>query len=143
MSYNSGYSGGGGGGGIGGSTGATDNAILRADGVGGATIQSSSAVVSDAGDVLCANGRYFAVSGTDIGFGDLAGTGDTVIGFNNAKAMKVRDNGGVINFQVDTSAVAGNTRMLVYDVDNATLERVTVGAADSGGAGFKVLRIPN
>lgn len=45
--------------------------------------------------------------------------------------------------QVDNSAVAGNTRFLVYDVDNATLERVTVGAADSGGAGFKVLRIPN
>jgi hypothetical protein len=41
------------------------------------------------------------------------------------------------------TAVAGNTRMFVYDVDNATLERVSVGAADSGGAGFKVLRIPN
>ena len=49
MSYNSGYSGGGGGGGIGGSTGATDNAILRADGAGGSTIQSSGLLISDSG----------------------------------------------------------------------------------------------
>lgn len=46
-------------------------------------------------------------------------------------------------FQVDGSTTSGNTRMLIYDVDNATVERVTVGAADSGGAGYKVLRIPN
>lgn len=39
--------------------------------------------------------------------------------------------------------VAANTGMMLWDVDNATLERVTVGAADSGGAGFKLLRIPN
>jgi hypothetical protein len=43
----------------------------------------------------------------------------------------------------DKTTTAGQTRFLIYDVDNATLERVTVGAADSGGTGFKVLRIPN
>jgi len=43
----------------------------------------------------------------------------------------------------DSSATAGHTRFLIYDVDNGTLERVTVGAADSGGSGFKLLRIPN
>lgn len=47
----------------------------------------------------------------------------------------------VAKFDRDTTA--GNTRFMVYDVDNGTLERVSVGAADSGGAGFKVLRIPN
>lgn len=51
--------------------------------------------------------------------------------------------GGAQAFKVDANATAGNTRMLVYDVDNGTIERVSVGAADSGGAGFKVLRIPN
>ena len=51
--------------------------------------------------------------------------------------------GGVESLRVDDSAVAGDTRFMIYDVDNATLERVTVGAADSGGLGFKVLRIPN
>lgn len=38
-----------GGGGIGGSTGGTDNAILRADGTGGATAQSSLATINDSG----------------------------------------------------------------------------------------------
>lgn len=45
--------------------------------------------------------------------------------------------------EVDGDSTAGNTRLLIYDVDNATLERVSVGAADSGGTGFKLLRIPN
>lgn len=40
-------SGGGGSAGIGGSTGATDNAILRADGVGGVTAQSSAVTIAD------------------------------------------------------------------------------------------------
>lgn len=44
---------------------------------------------------------------------------------------------------LDDTIVAGNTRLLLYDVDNGQLERVTVGDADSGGTGFKVLRIPN
>lgn len=45
--------------------------------------------------------------------------------------------------KLDNSTTATHTRFFLYDVDNATLERVTVGAADTGGAGFKVLRIPN
>lgn len=39
----------GGGGGIGGSTGSTDNALTRADGTGGATLQAASLTVSDTG----------------------------------------------------------------------------------------------
>lgn len=45
--------------------------------------------------------------------------------------------------QFDNNSSAGNTRFLIYDVDNGQLERVSVGAPDSGGVGFKVLRIPN
>lgn len=45
--------------------------------------------------------------------------------------------------KVDDDSTAGNTRLYLYDVDNGQLERVSVGAADSGGAGYKVLRIPN
>lgn len=44
---------------------------------------------------------------------------------------------------LDASVTAGQTRMLLWDVDSGSLQRVTVGAANSGGAGFKVLRIPN
>jgi len=43
----------------------------------------------------------------------------------------------------DASVIARDTRLFVFDVDNGQLERVTVGVADSGGTGFKVLRIPN
>jgi len=46
-------------------------------------------------------------------------------------------------FAIDQDSTAGNTRMLLWDVDSAALVRVSVGADDSGGAGFKVLRIPN
>lgn len=49
------------GGSIGGSTGSTDNALLRADGTGGATLQSSSATLTDAGLLTTAT---IAVSGT-------------------------------------------------------------------------------
>ena len=45
--------------------------------------------------------------------------------------------------RIDRPTTAAQTALLVWDVDNAALERVTVGAADSGGAGFKVLRIAN
>lgn len=45
--------------------------------------------------------------------------------------------------QFDRSTASGETRFIVYDVDSGALQRVTVGAADSGGTGFKVLRIPN
>lgn len=41
------------------------------------------------------------------------------------------------------TATATHTGLMLYDVDNNAVERVTVGAADSGGVGFKALRIPN
>lgn len=43
----------------------------------------------------------------------------------------------------DANCAAGETGLWLYDKDNNTMERVTVGAADSGGSGYKVLRIPN
>ena len=42
------------GGGIGGSTGSTDNAVLRADGTGGSTLQSSGATIDDTGNLTAA-----------------------------------------------------------------------------------------
>jgi hypothetical protein len=42
---------------------------------------------------------------------------------------------------VDGSGVAGHTRWMVYDVDTGRLQRVTVGADNSCGSGFKCLRI--
>lgn len=45
--------------------------------------------------------------------------------------------------QVDGSTTANDTAMLLWDVNSGTLKRVSVGAADSGGAGFRLLRIVN
>jgi len=51
--------------------------------------------------------------------------------------------GGVDAVKVDGNNTAGQTRLIVYDVDNAALSRVSVGTADSGGTGYKLLRIEN
>lgn len=72
----------------------------------------------------------------------FSGDPNTGIFSDAADTIKFAANGAEVA-RLDANATAGNTRFLIYDVDNATLERVSVGAADSGGAGFKVLRIPN
>lgn len=46
-------------------------------------------------------------------------------------------------FRIDDTVVAGETAMTIWDVDTGARLRVTVGADDSGGTGFKLLRIPN
>lgn len=44
---------------------------------------------------------------------------------------------------VGPTPTAGQTGLYLYDADNDTLQQVTLGAADSGGLGFRCLRIPN
>ena len=62
-----------GGGGIGGSTGATDNAVLRADGTGGSTLQGSVMSIADDGDIIV-NGRIeFDASAGRFGYGRAGG----------------------------------------------------------------------
>ncbi len=88
------------------------------------------------------------IAGAPINIAGGQGTGTGVTGVVNVQAAPAGSTGSSANAlvtvaQFDADATAGNTRFLIYDVDNATLERVSVGAADSGGAGYKVLRIPN
>jgi hypothetical protein len=59
---------------------------------------------------------------------------------NNVWAFAI---GNADKCYLDAPSTATQTALRIYDVDNAAVERVTVGAADSGGAGFKLLRIPN
>lgn len=53
--------------------------------------------------------------------------------------------GGVEAIRAEDPAdlAAGETSLWLYDDDNGVIQQVTVGAADSGGAGYKVLRIVN
>jgi hypothetical protein len=78
------------------------------------------------------------------------GTATYVLQFNGAHSWFTAASGlagNTITFtervRVDGTTTAGETALLLWDVDNGALERVTVGAADSGGVGYKVLRIPN
>lgn len=108
-------------------------------------------------------GSHTVLQNNDIMW-DLVGNGSTGTEFAFSCAITARVNGtpsgGVVpsdiafittnvslgsveTLKTDFPTTAGQTGLLLWDVDNGTLERVTVGAADSGGAGFKVLRIPN
>ena len=100
---------------------------LKLDNTGAGSIDIT---VKNASDL---NSNARAVSFTD-DTTDLLEFGQTELTYRTATGDRV---------QFDDTAAAGQTAMLLWDVDNATLERVTVGAVDSGGAGFKVLRIPN
>lgn len=51
--------------------------------------------------------------------------------------------GGVQTMELDSASVAGASRMFLLDVDSGTFKRVSFGASDSGGTGFKLLRIAN
>lgn len=51
--------------------------------------------------------------------------------------------GGVERARLDASATADDTALLLYDVTAGSVKRVSRGAADSGGAGFRLLRVPN
>jgi hypothetical protein len=83
--------------------------------------------------------RYLEASGANTNLVDLAGA--FAIDGNLRTELKVN---GVVTMRVDASAVAGNTRMYVYDVDSATLERVKVGANNTGpGGSGRALYIDN
>lgn len=49
----------------------------------------------------------------------------------------------LLTAKVDFSSTANSTRFWLYDVTDATLRQVMLGADDSGGAGFKMLRVAN
>jgi len=118
-----GFFGGGGSAGIGGSTGATDNAILRADGTGAATLQNSALNVEDAvspfscagvasTDVITAVGHNF-VSNQGVIFPTLTGgsglTAATTIYFvrdisGDTFKVSTSSGGSAVNFTTDITA---------------------------------------
>jgi len=87
---------------------------------------------------------------TSTGWSSLLTSGDLTI-LINLIGTKVAKSGDTMTgnltisnrLQTDTDTTPGNTRLLLWDVDTGALVRVSVGADDSGGTGYKVLRIPN
>lgn len=95
--------------------------------------------------LLGTNDIFFqCIPPTTAGYGYLEShnSAGMAVGTSQAVPVLIRPNRADAA-RFDNSSTAGQTRFLIYDVDNGQLERVTVGAADSGGTGFKVLRIPN
>jgi hypothetical protein len=69
----------------------------------------------------------------------LTGNAGRVVAVNSAGTALTAATG----LRVDSSVAAGETRVLVYDVDNAAFGRMSVGADDSCGSGYRCLRVPN
>lgn len=90
-------------------------------------------------------GLYFAngTSSNELLHGGGRSDRNTVTNHQFFTAANNTTTTGTESFRIDHTNSAGFVRFMVYDVDNGQLERVSVGAADSGGAGFKVLRIAN
>jgi len=84
----------------------------------------------------------YIVDAGEVLFETTSKTSGAANGTASLKGANVAE-GIVDGIKVDGSTTTGDTRLFIYDIDNATMERVTVGAADSGGSGFKLLRIAN
>lgn len=67
---------------------------------------------------------------------------NTAVSISTTGVVTVGD-AALTSVEFDQDINAGLTRMRLWDVDTGALRRVSVGAANSGGAGFKLLRIPN
>jgi len=64
----------------------------------------------------------------------------------NGKIVYRINNGGSATrdvLQMDANATAGETRLLLYDIDKGSSVRVSIGTENSGGTGYKILRVPN
>ena len=99
---------------------------------------------------LAAEQELLLIKGTSTGFGqnfvDVGGGDGTLNVATLVRIFTAADDITLTGTQVgqfDFSTTARDTRFSVFDVDNNALERVTVGIADSGGVGFKLLRIQN
>lgn len=95
---------GGAGGGIGGTVGTTDNAIPRANGTGGSTLQGSGCTISDTDQLTCPGGLKGGTSGTGVvtllegtapGAGTNAGEHNVYFDSSDSK-LKSHENGGSV-----------------------------------------------
>lgn len=69
---------------------------------------------------------------------------DTDSGWYSAASNEIACGlGGAERFRINTANGANDIRFQCYDHTGAAMKQVSRGAADSGGAGFRVLRIPN
>jgi hypothetical protein len=117
--------------GIGGSTGATDNAILRASGTGGATLQSSLSEMGDDGAIKINNGTQSGViSATSTAFGNHLRVNDGTT-TNTGIEANTLILGGASSASGNATLVydAGNIKGVMGDVGIWGFANVTIGGA--------------
>ena len=116
---------------IGGSTGATDNAVLRADGVGGATLQNSLVVVNDTGDMS----GVVALSTTTI---ELGHASDTTLARSGAGAVTVEGVQVILSGAALGTPASGTltncTALPVAGITSSTVTALGVGSLELGHA---------
>ncbi len=67
---------------------------------------------------------------------------DTGIYLVGSNRLGFSTNGAQV-MEVDANATANQTRLIIYSTVHSSMERVTIGATDSGGSGFRSLNIAN
>ena len=143
------------GGDIGGSLGSTDNAVPRANGTGGATLQASSVIIDDSNNItgvgnLTLSGEVDAATGDFSGAVDIAGDltlsagADGALRFSAASSIKILDNSAtsLVFEEADnaymTFVTTNSSEAIKFDVGldvNAAVQidsTVTVGVDDTG-----------
>jgi hypothetical protein len=109
------------GGGIGGATGSTDNSVLRADGTGGATLQSSAWIIAD---------NLTASPNNTVNHACLEATGGTT---NVSVSIKPKGTGAFCLAVPDGTSTGGNARG-ANAVDLQTLRSTAAQVASGSGA---------
>lgn len=119
---------------------ATDNALARFDTTTGKLIQNSAATLSDTGALQTASVITNGVE--NIAPNGLVFTSNNVaLRFSATNCNHEFLQNGASKLTIDGTTHVTDTAVLIYL--NGVSKRVSVGAVDSGGTGFKVLRVPN
>lgn len=117
------------GGGVGGSTGATDNRVLRADGTGGSTVQSSPITIDDSGNVTGV-GTLAVSTGVNLPNGTY---GSPPIVFASAAAIYAASNAVLLKSPNGSLGTFDNTGCFTASkFANGTSGSTTIGNATGG-----------
>lgn len=128
---------------------AADSTLIQSSGAGHFVIQTNAANPISFGTnstiamQLTSNQRILGVSGTAAdptwGFIEDPDTGPFSGGANEWAVAC----GGAERFRINLANSADDIRIMVYDHTAASMQQVSRGASDSGGVGFRLMRIPN
>ncbi len=69
-------------------------------------------------------------------------SGQTIVNCSSGQSISLRHGNSEVG-KFDGNSDANSTRFLLWDNDSGTVKRVVLGASDSGGTGYRMLRIAN